>query len=112
MMHAIRINGKDLQLDGDGFLADPEEWNADVANYFAAIEGIQMTEHHWEVVHFLRGYYKQYRIAPRVKVLVQEIGAKLGPEKGSTKFLYQLYPCGPAIQACKIAGLPASNGCV
>jgi TusE/DsrC/DsvC family sulfur relay protein len=111
-MGAITIKGKTLKVDGDGFLADPDEWNTDVANYFAAIEGIQMTDHHWEVVHFLRGYYQQHRTAPKVKVLVQQIGSKLGSEKGNTKFLYQLYPCGPAIQACKIAGLPASNGCV
>lgn len=111
-MDAITVKGRTLELDGNGFLADPDEWNTDVANYIAAVEGIQMTKPHWEVVNFIREYYKQYRVAPMVKLLASEIGNKLGSEKGNTKYLYELYPCGPARQACKIAGLPKWTGCV
>ncbi len=111
-MDAITVNGKTLELNEDGFLTKPDEWDPDVATYSAAIEGIKMTEQHWEVVNFLRDYYKQYQSAPQIKVLAKEIGNKFGPELGSTKYLYQLYPCGPATQACKIAGLPTSTGCV
>ncbi len=111
-MEVITIKGKTLELDGNGYLSNPAEWNIDVANYIAAIEGIQMTEHHWEVVNFLRDYYRQYSVAPQVKILAKEIGHKLGSEKGNSKYLYQLYPCGPAKQACKIAGLPKSTGCI
>lgn len=111
-MDAITVNGKTLALDENGFLTNPDEWNRDVAAYIAAIEGINMTEHHWEVVTFLRSYYHQYRKAPLVKILAKEIGNKYGSRMGSTKYLYQLYPCGPAKQACKIAGLPGSTGCV
>jgi len=57
-MEVITVNGKTVELDGSGFLSNPDAWNLDVANYFAAIEGIQMTRHHWEVVNFLRDYYK------------------------------------------------------
>jgi TusE/DsrC/DsvC family sulfur relay protein len=110
-MDTITVNGRTLNLVGSGFLANPDAWDRDVAAYIAAIEGIQMTEHHWEVVNFLRDYYKQYQIAPTVKVLAKEIGNKIGSEKGNTKYLYKLYPCGPAMQACKIAGLPESTGC-
>jgi TusE/DsrC/DsvC family sulfur relay protein len=111
-METITINNKTLELDGSGFLTNPDAWDTDVAGYFAAVEGIDMTEHHWAVVHFLRNYYQQYRVAPPVKLLVKEIAPAVSPEKASTRYLYKLYPCGPAVQACKIAGLPKATGCV
>jgi TusE/DsrC/DsvC family sulfur relay protein len=111
-MEAITVKGKTLKLDENGFLANPHEWDSDVANYIAAVEGIQMTEPHWEVVNFLREYYTQYKIAPMIKILVNEIGNRPRSEKVNAKYLYKLYPCGPATQACKIAGLPKSTGCI
>lgn len=111
-MDTIMVKGKILELDENGFLANPDEWNRDVAAYFAEIEGIKMTEHHWDVVDFLRGYYQQNKIAPMIKILVNKLGKKHGAEKAGTKYLYQLYPCGLARQACKIAGLPKATGCV
>ncbi len=111
-MEAITVKEKTLSVDGDGFLVNPEEWNSDVADYLAAVEGIELTEHHWAVVNFLRSYYQAYKTAPVVKLLLKELGDKLGSDKGKSSYLYELYPCGPAQQACKIAGLPKSNGCV
>ena len=40
------------------------------------------------------------------------IGKKLGADKGNSQYLYELFPYGPAKQACKIAGLPKPTGCV
>ena len=111
-MADIEVNGKKYEVDEDGFLVNPEDWDMDVANYFAQVEEIDMTDAHWEVVNFLRDYYKEYKIAPMIRILVKAIGKAMGPEKGNTKYLYSLFPAGPAKQACKIAGLAKPTGCV
>ncbi|MDR2188262.1 MAG: TusE/DsrC/DsvC family sulfur relay protein, partial [Azonexus sp.] len=49
---------------------------------------------------------------PAVRVLTKAIGKKLGPDKGNSGYLYELFPYGPAKQACKIGGLPKPTGCV
>ena len=79
-MATVDVKGKTIEVDEDGFLANLDDWSTDVANYFAEVEGLQMTDQHWEVVNFLREYYKQYQIAPMIKILVKEIGKKLGAE--------------------------------
>jgi tRNA 2-thiouridine synthesizing protein E len=37
---------------------------------------------------------------------------QMGREKGNTRYLYRLFPDGPAKQACRYAGLPKPTGCV
>ena len=71
-----------------------------------------MNDEHWEVVNFLRDYYDEYQIAPAIRVLVKALKKTMGKDKGSNKYLYTLFPYGPAKQACKIAGLPKPTGCI
>ena len=109
---SIEVNGKSIETDEEGYILNLSDWSEDVADVLAKEEGIDMSENHWEVVNFLREYYDEYQIAPAVRVLTKAIGKKLGPEKGNSKYLYELFPYGPAKQACKIAGLPKPTGCI
>ena len=109
---SFEINGKVYETDEEGYLVNLSDWNEEVAKYLAAEEKIELTDAHWEVINFLREYYNDYQIAPAIRVLTKAIGKKLGPEKGNSKYLYELFPYGPAKQACKIAGLPKPTGCI
>jgi tRNA 2-thiouridine synthesizing protein E len=109
---SFEINGKTYETDEEGYLVNLADWNEDVAKHLAAEEKVDLTEAHWEVINFLREYYNDYQIAPAIRVLTKAIGKKLGPEKGNSKYLYELFPYGPAKQACKIAGLPKPTGCI
>ncbi len=109
---AYELNGATVDADEEGYLQDIGLWNEDLAGLIAEDEKIEMSEDHWEVVNFLREYYEEYQIAPAVRVLTKAIGKKLGKDKGNSKYLYALFPYGPAKQACKIAGLPKPTGCI
>ena len=108
----IDVNGKILETDEEGYLVDLSEWTKDAAVLLAETEDMVLTDSHWEVIEFLREYYEEYQIAPAVRVLTKAIGKKLGKEKGNSKYLYELFPYGPAKQACKVAGLPKPTGCI
>ena len=43
---------------------------------------------------------------------VREFGQRFGPDKGSSRYLYRLFPDGPARQACRYAGLPKPVSCI
>ena len=109
---AIELNGKSYEVDEEGYLADLSQWDEDIAKEMARLDGTDLDENHWEVINFLREYYEEYQIAPAVRVLTKAIGKKLGKDKGNSKYLYELFPYGPAKQACKYAGLPKPTGCV
>ena len=111
-MATISVDGKDYDTDEEGYLTDLSQWNEEVGKFLAQQENVELSDQHWEVINFLREYYNEFQIAPAVRVLTKAIGKKLGPEKGNSQYLYELFPYGPAKQACKIAGLPKPTGCV
>ena len=111
-MGTIELAEKQYETDEEGYLCNLADWSEDVAQHIAQSENIELTPNHWEVINFLRKYYEEYQIAPAVRVLTKAIGKTLGPDKGNSQYLYQLFPYGPAKQACKIAGLPKPTGCV
>jgi tRNA 2-thiouridine synthesizing protein E len=95
-----------IEVDEDGFIVDPNQWNEDVAKALASTEGIdELTDEHWSVMNYLRDYYQKFGVAPMIRKLCKETGFPL-------KKIYDLFPSGPAKGACKLAGLPKPTGCV
>lgn len=109
---SIEVNGKVLETDEEGYLANLNDWEPGVAEAMAKEDDLDLTDEHWDIINFLREYYEEYQIAPAVRVLTKAVGKKLGKEKGNSKYLYSLFPYGPAKQACRYAGLPKPTGCV
>lgn len=111
-MPHIEVSGKSIEVDEEGYLVNLTDWTEEIGNVIAQTENLPLTESHWEVINFLREYYDEFQIAPAVRVLTKAIGKKLGADKGTSTYLYELFPYGPAKQACKIGGLPKPTGCV
>jgi tRNA 2-thiouridine synthesizing protein E len=105
-MATLECNAIRIEVDDDGFMEEPDQWNDDVALVLASTEGVsELTEEHWVVVNYLREYYAQFGIAPMIRRLCRET-------KFTLQHIYQLFPSGPAKGACKVAGLPKPTGCV
>lgn len=106
------FNGKEIQCDAQGYLKSVNDWSEAIALALAEEEEIVMSEAHWEVVFFVREFYLEFNTSPAVRMLVQAIAKKYGEEKGNSRYLFRLFPKGPAKQATKIAGLPKPVKCL
>jgi len=107
-----QVDGNTVAADEEGYITNLSDWSKELADVIASSEDIQMDEERWAVVNFLRDYYDEYQIAPAVRVLIKAIKKSMGPDVGNNKYMYELFPYGPAKQACKIAGLPKPTGCI
>ena len=100
------IAGVAVEVDGEGFLQKPEQWNREVCAQIARDAGIaEMNDKHWQVVEFMRNRYLETGSAPSIRALGKESGVPI-------KELYQLFPKGPAKLAAKIGGIPKPRGCI
>lgn len=53
------------QLDEDGLLLNPEQWNESLAEELALMVGIgEMSDDHWLIIYSLRDYYARFGVAP------------------------------------------------
>ncbi len=105
-MTTILIADTAVDVDAEGFLADPAQWNETIAAGIAAENGIpELTDRHWQVVRFMRDRYLETGSAPSIRALGKESGV-------SVKELYELFPKGPAKLAAKIGGIPKPRGCI
>jgi tRNA 2-thiouridine synthesizing protein E len=95
-----------VDVDAEGFLTDPEQWNERIAAEIARENGIpELTDRHWLVVRFMRDRYLASGTAPSIRSLGKESGVPV-------KELYELFPKGPAKLAAKIGGIPKPRGCI
>ena len=104
-MPVLELDGRQLEVDGDGFLANPEVWDAGVAQSIAQYDGIEeLTDKHWSVITIIRTNYEEKGMAPMIRTICKESGLRL-------REIYELFPLGPARGACRVAGLPKTVVC-
>ena len=98
--------GTTVNVDAEGFLTDPTQWNEALAAEIARDAGIpELTPRHWQVVSYMRTTYLETGQAPSIRSLGKQSGVPI-------KELYALFPKGPAKLAAKIGGIPKPRGCI
>ncbi len=100
------IAGQTVQVNDEGFMTDPSEWNKEIAVVIAGEEGIaEMTDEHWKVIDYCRQVGVESGSAPTLRNITNGAGVP-------TKQLFGLFPKGPAKKVAKISGLGKPVGCV
>lgn len=104
---AVReIAGKQIEFDEEGFMANSDQWDKEVAAALAADIGVApLTERHWQVIDFCRSDYQAQGDAPTLRRITKEAGVP-------TKELYKLFPKGPAKKVAYVSGLGKPSGCI
>jgi len=108
----IEFNGVSYDVDKHDYLLNLGDWSEELAVHIAALEKIEMSNEHWQVVRFIREFYIEFNTSPAVRMLVKAVAKEFGADKGNSRYLYSLFPKGPAKQATRIAGLPKPAKCI
>jgi len=103
----LEFQGRLVEVNEEGFLVHPEEWDDELAVFLAREEEKldHLTDEHWAVIRFIRSHFEEKHAAPMVRAVCKTTHLPL-------KRVYELFPSGPARGACKLAGLPKPDGCV
>jgi TusE/DsrC/DsvC family sulfur relay protein len=95
-----------VELDDRGYLKNTGDWSRELAPLLAARDGLRaLTADHWSVIDVLRAHHREHGTTPMIRELCRQTGFTL-------KRLYELFPKGPAQDACRVAGLPRPDSCV
>ncbi|MEE4167186.1 MAG: TusE/DsrC/DsvC family sulfur relay protein [Desulfocapsaceae bacterium] len=106
----VEVKGKRYLVTEQHQLANGDRWDHDIRDWIAAKLDITMHEEHLSVIDFIRKPYARRSQHPMVRVIAAELARQYGPEKGSLRYFYSLFPKG-VHQAVAIAGVPLKGLC-
>jgi TusE/DsrC/DsvC family sulfur relay protein len=104
-MSVITLDGRPIQVDEEGFLTDPDEWDEDLGTALAAAIGITLTDEHWKAIRFLRADFTEQGETATLRRISTRGGIPV-------KKLFALFPQKPAKKMAYVSGLPKPHGCV
>ena len=103
-MTLLMLEGREIRLDKDGYLAALDDWSEPVAE--------ALTAEHWEILQLLREFYAEFQLSPANRPLIKYVAQRLGPDKGNSLHLNHLFKGAPAKLGAKLAGLPKPSNCL
>lgn len=108
---AVAVDGGMVLTDSEGYLVNPADWSEDFARAQAAVEGLALSDAHWEVIRHLRRHYAEHGTQATVRDLVRHFRGLWGPRWGDSRALHRLFPRGgPQKQGNRLAGLLRTKG--
>jgi TusE/DsrC/DsvC family sulfur relay protein len=100
-----------IATDQEGYLQNLDEWSEDYARALAELEGLVLTDEHWQVIRFIREHQAERQVQPQVRDMIRHFAACWGPERGNNHYLHELFPGGgPQKQGNRLAGVRRTKG--
>ena len=104
-MPTTTLAGREIDVDAEGFLTKPEQWDEELAAVLASNIGIELTEAHWVPIRFLRKDFETQKETATLR-RVSTVGGI------PVKELFALFPGKPAKKMSYVSGLQKPKGCV
>ena len=105
------VGGKEILLDGEGYLLDLDEWSEEFVSVRAKEEGLELTDEHHDVIKFIRHYYEQKNVQAPVRDMIKHFKKTWGKDKANTRYLHDIFPLGgPQKQGNRLAGVRKPKG--
>ncbi len=95
----------EVQVDGEGFLVDRDQWNEQVAQELAKTDDFEINDEVMTYIREARRMYDEDGVVPPIRKFAKAMDT-------DTKHLYDVFQKGPMKLICKWGGLPKPTGCV
>jgi len=96
-MATIQVGTKSIELDENGFMVNPDQWNQEVAHALAVREEQKLGEAEMDILLFMRQYYDKHKAFPILHYVCKNVDQPRSCVR--EKFL-------DPMKAWKLAGLP------
>ena len=97
--------GKAVDVDGEGYFINANEWTKELGAAVATELGVTLTPTSMKVIEFARADFKEQGQTPGLRRITARTGV-------GTKELYELFPKGPVKLIARIAGTPKPKSCL
>ena len=102
----VPLSNGTVTVDEHGYITDPGQWSDEFARRAAETENIELSDHHWPIIRFMRSFHDEHSVAPDQRFVLNLIAQQGGLDKAQARRrMYELFPYGYVKQACKIAGM-------
>ena len=95
----------DLNLDGEGFLVNRDDWTPEVAREIASRDDRDLTEEHMNYILAARKMFDTEGTVPPLRKFCKA-------QNASKADMFASFQTGPMKLICKWGGLPKPTGCV
>lgn len=110
-VRTLDVGGRHVLTDSEGYLVNLDDWSEEFVHALARQEELALTDEHWQIIRYLRGYYEEHGVQAQVREMIRHFRVQWGADKGNNRYLHDIFPRGgPQKQGNRLAGLLRTKG--